>query len=146
MIPGIEQKQSSWGINRWKCLPIDRIWQIGGDFELSSLYKRIQVNISCTLSENHVDCGYYKLYSLNTFINPSDPVSPTTYYISQDTFLVKGQSYYEYSSKLDQNNLTTDNSVLPTQNFQTTLSFQSNPIELQTVMNLAPMYQSILKV
>jgi hypothetical protein len=145
-IPNIVADQTTWGIANWVCLPLNQTWQVGGDYELSTNYKRIQVNISCTFSENHVDCGYYKLYTLNTFINPSDALQPSTYYISQDTFLVKGQSYYEYSSRLDLNTLDTDGTVLPGSKLASTTSLEANPIVLQTVMNLAPIYQTVLKV
>ena len=64
--------------------------------------------MTCTLSSNFDDCGYYKAYTLSSFINPSAPQNPLTFYISQDTILVKAQAYYEYSSKLNQNNLTID--------------------------------------
>lgn len=68
--------------------------------------------MSCITTANYADCGYYKLYTLNTFINPSDPSKPSTYYISSDTILVKGYSYIEYTSKLDSNILLTDPGLL----------------------------------
>lgn len=122
VVPNIETMQYTWGISYWMCLPLNKTWEIGGDYELSSLYKSIQLNLSCTYSQNFVDCGYYKLYTLNSFINPTDPISPSTYYISQDTVLVKNQSYYMYGSKLDQNILVSDESITPTVMLNTTTS------------------------
>ena len=113
VVPNINTMQHTWGISNWMCLPLNQTWEIGGDYELSALYKSIQVNLTCTYSQNNVDCGYYKLYTLNSFINPIDPVNPSTYYISQDTVLLKNQSYYMYGSKLDQNILESDESITP---------------------------------
>lgn len=50
VIPNIEQKETTWGYTSWRCLPLNQIWEIGGDFELSTVFKRIQVNITCTKS------------------------------------------------------------------------------------------------
>lgn len=126
VVPNITTLQYSWGISNWMCLPLNKIWEIGGDFELSSLYKTLQVNLSCVFAQNYVDCGYYKLYTLNSFINPLDPVSPSTYYISQDTILLKAQSYYMFSSKLDQNVLRSDESVTPAVELNITTSTESH--------------------
>ena len=47
VIPDIQQKQDSWGISTWSCPPLNNIWTIGGDFELSSDYRRLEVNMTC---------------------------------------------------------------------------------------------------
>ena len=86
------------------------------------------------------------MYTLNAFVNPSDPINPTTYYISQDTILVKAQAYYEYSSKLNQNNLTIDESVTPKTNLISQNSFEANPAIVQSIMETAPRYQTVFKI
>lgn len=77
-----------------------------------------------------------------------DPTSlnPATYFISQDTFLVKAQASYEYSSTLTENILVIDTSLLPTPSYTNITSTQSNPIVLQQSTSLSVSKQTIVKI
>jgi hypothetical protein len=146
VVPGIETLQYTWNISNWMCLPINMTWEIGGDFELSTLYKSLQLNLSCTYAQNYVDCGFYKIYTLNSFINPTDPTKPSTYYISQDTVFLKAQSFYMFGSKLDQNILSSDESVWPTVSLDVTTSTESLEVELQRYMQQSPQDMTVLRI
>ena len=61
-----------------------------------------------------------------------------TYYISQDTLLVKKAGFFEYSSKLNQNNLTIDESLTPIANLVSMNTFEAEAVENQNVVDSAP--------
>ena len=73
----------------------------------------------CDTADNKQDCGYVKQYTLNAAVEPTSQ-KPSSYYISEDTFLVKAQSSYVYSSKVNKNTLIIDNSVMPSPQYSNT--------------------------
>jgi len=112
---------------------------------LSNIYKRIQINVSCDRAENHQDCGYVKQYTLNAAVDPTSP-NPSTYFLSQDTFLVKAQSSYTYSSKVNKHTLIVDNSVMPTAKITNTTSTDTNEIVLQQQTIISATILTILNI
>ncbi len=73
----------------------------------------------CDNAENKQDCGYVKQYTLNAAVEPTSP-KPSSYYISEDTFLVKAQSSFVYSSKVNKHTLIIDSSVMPQPKYSNT--------------------------
>lgn len=59
------------GISSWYCLPLNQKYELGGDFYLSSLYRAIQITISCSNSCPIDTCGQALIHQLSTKINPS---------------------------------------------------------------------------
>lgn len=87
-----------------------------------------------------------KQYTLNVAIEPTN-VNPATYYLSEDTFIVKAVSSYTYSSKINRHNLTIDNSVTPgLHKYTTTMSTDTEPLILQENTLISSVVQSVLKI
>ena len=76
------------------------------------------------------DCGYVKQYTLNAAVDPTS-VNASTFYLSEDTFIVKAQASYSYSSKVNKHSLIVDSSLLPTQKLAITTSTDTNTLILQ---------------
>lgn len=145
MLPGIQNKSTEWGISSWFCLPLNQTYEIGGSYELSLIYKTIQLNVTCNSAQNQQDCGYAKLYTLNTFVDPKS-ITPATYLLSADTFLVKALSSLDYSSPLNLNTLVIDKSLLPTPSYTNITSTQSMPIKLKQTMVFSMAVQTTLRI
>ena len=100
-VPGIEERSQLLGLSNWKCLPLNKTYELEGSYELSSTYKAFQIVLKCNTSCGFNNCGFFKLYQLNMFMNPSNRENPFEYYISSNYLNYNNRDTKFYLGQLD---------------------------------------------
>ena len=100
-IPAIRDSIQTGGIDKWYCFPLNRTFEIGGNYLYSNNSNSFYLKVKCDSSCHPNTCGTISIYQTNSIINPQNHAHPFEHFLNENFVDLSHTKYQQYMIQMD---------------------------------------------